>query len=242
MDYSNSFFERTYPTPVIRGTRISRMDEKRLGDLNFDDQTSAWLSQENVAVFAGGCDDLDLLVTKLRQLDNCGTGGHWVVVLSTKKMAAAFYQRWLNDSDIYFVKPTDVPPVWKSERIYFTVPEHLEDLADVLIESECDVAGVIVLDLFCIIHQPILDARQRRVVCERSEFVVEFRSRLRSEHGAPPLLFLSQKPAKSVNTQTFLGPYCLDAMQFVNGATIRMGTPPQEWYVLHKSAETQFVS
>lgn len=242
MDYSNSFLERTYPTPVIRGTRISRMDEKRLGELNFDGQTSAWLSEENVAVFAGGCGDLDTIVRRFRQLDDCGSGGYWVVVFSTKKMAAAFYQRWLDDSDVYFVEPKDVPPVWKSDRIFYTVPERLDDLADVLIESEYDVAGVIVLDLNFIIHQPRLDENLRRVIRDRSESVVEFRSRMRSEYGAPPLLFLSQKPAKSVNTQTFLGPYCLDAMQFINGATIRMGAPPQEWYASHQTSKQLIVS
>jgi len=242
MDYPNTSLDCTYPTPVIRCTRISRMDEKRLGELNLDSETAEWLRKENVGIFAGGCDDLEILVTRLRQLDSCGSGGDWVIVLSTQKMAAAFYQRWLNDSGIHFVKPKDVPPIWKSKRLHFTVPERLSDLADVLLAADSNVAGVIILDLFCIIHQPRINSQKCRVIRDRSEYVTEFRSRLHSECGAPPLLFLSQKPAKSVNTQKLLGPYCLDALQFVNGATIRMGIPPQEWYMRRQTTEQLSVS
>lgn len=222
-----------YPTPVIRGTRISRMEETRLGEFQLDAPTAEFLGTERIGVFVGGIRRLKYLVHGLRQLDVCGTGGKWLVVFSTRKMAAAFYQRWLDDSNVYFVGPDEVPSCWTSQRLHFAVPEHLSTATQTLLDSGDDVAGIILLDPFCIVHEPHRNHRGKRVARERSHFISKCCQRLRRGAWIPPLLFLSRKPAKSVTTNALLGAYGLETIQFLAGDNLRLGAPPQEWYALH---------
>jgi len=219
--------ESVYPTPVLRATSISRMQEKRLGRLNFDADTARFLGEENIGVFAGGCDNLDRLIDRLRVLDSCGTGGQWVVVSSTQKMAAVVRQKW--QADATFVAPGKMPMNWSSQRVEFAVPESLEELACEIKESATNVAGIIVLDMFCTVHKARGFANGGfRVQHDRPQLIVNFRSQLGQGQWMPPLVFCAQKPAKSINTNAMLSPYCLEAFRYVDGATLRTGQPPAE--------------
>ena len=88
--------------------------------------------------------------------------------------------------------------------------------------DEIDVAGIILLDLQCMVHRARgFNNGNFRVCHDRPQLIVDFRSCLSVGQWAPPLIFLSQKPAKSVSTITMQRAYCLEAFHFVDGKTLR---------------------
>lgn len=142
-----------YPAPFFRATNISRMEEKQIGQLYLDPKTSRMLGEENVGIFAGNCKRLDQLLDRIRQLDSCGAGGHWVVVPSTRKASAVIYKNWLYPDEPIFVEPQTVPAFWSSNRVHFSVPEALAEFGTTLFNRGVGVAGILVIDLFCMVHK-----------------------------------------------------------------------------------------
>ena len=88
------------------------------------------------------------------------------------------------------------------------------------------VAGILVVDTLCHIHK----ARDRYIrgygVNDRPQRIANFRANLACASWQPPLIFFTSRPAKSLNTNPMLSPYCLDAWWFVDGSRLRVGKPP----------------
>ena len=227
-----------FPTPVVRVTAISRMQEKPLGDLCFDPETGRFLGEENVGVFAGGCDP-DRLFDRLISLGECGTGGQWVVVLPTKQIAGEFYARWhsVNGTSSF----GKVPNTWQSERLIFAQPESLKLVAETIADFNIAIAGILVLDPHCMIHKARgFRKGNYRVRNDRPQLIADFRAHLAQGTWSPPLVFFAKQPAKSINTDAMLGPYCLEAFRYVDGRQLRMGEPPVEF--LQKRIEAESAS
>jgi hypothetical protein len=227
-------FDALYPVPVVRATAISRMQEQRLGDLCFDQDTGRFLGEENVGVFAGACNK-DRLFDRLVSLDESGTGGHWVVVLPTKQITADFYQRWHSIQGAV-KRSSKNPETWRSDRLIFAQPESLKSVADGIADFDIPIAGIVVIDPHCMIHKARGFSRGScRIRNDRPQLIADFRARLSQGLWSPPLMFCAEKPAKSLNTDAMLGPYCLEALRYVDGRYLRMGEPPAEFFDLTAS-------
>lgn len=213
-----------YPTPVIRGTRITRMEERKLERLRMTSETARSLGEENIGVFIGYCTDLDYTVYQIRQIDRCKDGGCWIVIPSTRRFAAAVYQRWLDSADVWYVEPKKVPSSWRGEKTIFCLPEALADLSAMILKESVEIAGVLVLDMQCTVHKARgFNNGKFRVCHDRPQLIADFRACLSQGNWAPPLVFFSQRPAKSVSTDSMQRAYCLEAFQFVDGKTLKCG-------------------
>ena len=88
-------------------------------------ETARSLGEDNIGVFIGDCTDVDHVVHQIRQIDRCENGGCWIVVPSTRRSAAAVYQRWLDSADVWYVDPKKVPNSWRVDKVIFCLPESL---------------------------------------------------------------------------------------------------------------------
>lgn len=198
------------------------MEERELGRFRLTPTMAQTLGEENIGLFIGGCQNLDRAVNRIREIDRQDEGGRWIIVPSTRKSAAAVYQRWLDSIDVWYVDPEEVPNIWHGDNVTFCLPESLAELTAPLKDDEIDVAGIIVLDLECVVHRARgFNNGNFRVRHDRPQLIVDFRSSLAIGRWAPPLIFFSQKPAKSVTTNSMQRTYCLEAFHFVDGKTLR---------------------
>jgi len=219
---------RLYPTPVIRGTRITRMEERELGRFRLTAEIAQTLGEDNIGVFIGDCKTLDRVVDRVREIDQYDVGGRWIIVPSTRSSAAAVYQRWLDSIDVWDVDPKDVPSSWHGDNVIFCLPESLGQLTTELTDEKVDVAGIILLDFQCVVHKARgFNNGDFRVRHDRPQLIVDFRSRLSIGNWAPPLILISQKPAKSVSTNSMQRAYCLEAFRFIDGKTLRCHRLPK---------------
>ncbi len=211
-----------YPTAVIRGTQITRMEENRLGRFLLTAETAETLGDEDIGVFVGGFNDVNGMMNRVREIDRHDSGGRWIIVPSTRSFAAVIYQRWLDSSDDWYVDSTQVPNIWRGDNITFCLPESLSLLAAKMKVERTDVAGIVLIDPQCIMHRARgFHNGDFRVRHDRPQLITDFRSRLAIGGWSPPLVFFSTKPAKSVPTDSIRSVYCLEALYFLDGATLR---------------------
>lgn len=212
--------DRLFGKPVIRGTRITRFEEKDVGPFHLTPDVADRLGTNNVGLFIGNCQSYERAVTLVERLGNNSNEGKWIVVLSSKAAAESTYRRITDDHTT-----TRPPSVWDVGQILYCVPESLKQLRNVVNPSQ--IAGIVVLDINCQIHKARgFYSNNFRVAHDRPQMIVDYRASLTEDGWTPPLVFLAKKPAKSINTEPIVRTYCMEAMKYLDGQTVRMGDPP----------------
>jgi len=217
--------QRCYPGAWIRGPRITRLEETALGYFRLDAETAWNLGNNNVGVFIGGCPSLGRTIERLQQLEQSTITPYWIIVAATKKMAAVFVQQWFRagQGDRVAITTLKLPKV--HQNIILATPESLRRLGAA---ERCNIAGIVVVDMLCHIHKARGGIQNGTFFAsnDRPQQIANFRNSVAIDGWLPPLLFVTEKPAKSVTTDAVARAYCLDAWWFVDGNSLRCGSPP----------------
>jgi len=207
-----------YATTEIAGPRISRMEETVLGRLRLTADTAWRLGTTNLGVFVGRMPALGGTIERLRGLEK-PDAANWVVVAATKKMAAVIVQRWFQAESGGRVAPTTLRLPRYHMNILLCTPESLHRIEA---DKKRTIAAIILIDMLCNVHKARgFDRDSFHIGNDRPQLVANFRNSLLCDGWAPPLMVLTQKPAKSVWTDTLARAYCLDALWFVDGRELR---------------------
>jgi len=213
-----------YRDAWIRGPRITRLEENRLGRFELDAETAWTLGTNNVGVFVGECKPLGGTIDVIRALHDATPGSKWIVVAATKKMAAVLIQRWLREDQVARVAVTTLRLPQSYSNIVLATPESLRRIET---QDTDRIAGIIVLDMLCHIHKARgMKNRNFFVRNDRPQLVANFRNDIAVDGWLPPVIFMTQKAAKSVTTDSIARAYCLDAWWFVDGKCVRCGPRP----------------
>jgi hypothetical protein len=207
----------TYPTARIRGRRITRLPEKYLDWAILDAATADELGREHVGWFVGNHAGLARTAEQLGRLDANPEGGIWVVVPLGREKSTDLRMHWPHRQHIN--EPTDDAAVWQSRKVWVAIPEDLRQLLPLARKVEAGIAGVIILDPLCLLYKARggTDRWGKKHRSDRPRHVVNFRAALDSEGWQPPLLLLTEKPAKSVNTEVVARAFCLNSFRFIAG-------------------------
>ena len=206
-----------YKRPRIESCRISRMEEKALGSFSLDSPTAWRLGTNNIGVFVGEMPALGRTIEILEALeDPAPDAPKWVLVAATKKMAAVICQRWfISEKRRVAASTLKLPQV--RANIWLCTPETLKKAAPA---DPSRIAGLLLIDMLCQVHKARgLDNGAFHVRNDRPQNIANYRSSLCVDGWSPPLFVLSQKPAKSVWTDTVARSYCLEALWFLDGKT-----------------------
>jgi len=214
-----------YPDAWIRGPRITRLEEKHLGRFELDAETANTLGTSNIGIFIGGCEPLGGTIEVIRGLQLAAPESRWVLVAATKKMAAVMIQRWFREGQVARVAVTTLKLPQVYGNVVLATPESLRKIDN---HDRSNIAGIIVIDMLCHIHQARgMQNGAFHVRNDRPQLVANFRNDVAVGSWLPPIALLTQKPAKSVMTDNIARAYCLDAWWFVDGRSLRCGPRPQ---------------
>jgi hypothetical protein len=217
----------TYPTARIRGRRITRLPEQNLDWAILDAATAGELGREHVAWFVGSHPGLTCAAEQLSRLDANPEGGVWVVVPHSRDLACEMFAKWPH-SDYVTERPSSDNSAWRSRKVWVAIPEDLKQLLPLAQALEPGLAGVIILDPQCIMYRARggTDSWGKVHCNNRPQHVVNFRAALDSDGWQPPLLLLTEKQAKAVNTDVVARAFCLNAFRFIAGATFNCWDAP----------------
>ena len=208
-----------YPISLIRGARIARLGERYIGPAASDATTCRALGEDQVGWFIGGVPTYDRMIELVRRVDGAQVGGRWIIVPATSFLADVAHCIWMEGSQLSKRKASCT--MWHGDCVTFCVPERLCEL---LTTNHGVIAGIILLDPNCIVHRGrSFGSGTYRVVHDRPQFVVNFKARLAIGRWSPPLMIMSIHKAAAVATDTVARIYGLDAMHFIEGASLRCG-------------------
>lgn len=206
-----------YPTARVRGRLITRLEEQPLGWAVLDAATADDLGREHLGWFVGGHPGLTRAVEQFGRLDENSEGGVWVVVPTSRNLASELFARWPH-TEYVAERPGCDNSVWRSRKVWVAIPEDLKQLLPLgLLKS--GLAGVIILDPECLMYRTRggTDPRGNVHRNDRPQHVVNFRAAFDADGWQPPLLLLTTRPAKAINTDVVARAYCLNAFRFIAG-------------------------
>lgn len=207
--------------PVIRGPRVARMTEKPIGNFVYDSQTATDMVQENLAVFIGNCRDMRWLREGVSRLAECDDQNEYIAIITTKVSYTEFYK----NSGVYN-GPTakGAPAFWKEGAVIYSTPEGLRDL---VLNGQYPEkpACLLVIDPYG--TMPFAQGFGGNSKNSRPKKVVSFQNHLEQFGERPPIIYLTPKRAKSLSTDSMLGPLALNGWWFVDGNRLRIGPPAE---------------
>lgn len=209
----------TYPTARIRGRRVTRLDEQSLGWVVLDAPTAEELGREQLGWFVGNHPGLARVAEQLGRLDANPEGGVWVVATHSRDLAYELFTKWPHPDQIIERPKSSKTSVWRSRRVWVALPEDLKNLLPLARTVEGGVAGVIVLDPWCLLYKTRggTDWRGNSHTNDRPQHVVNFRASLELDGWQPPLLLLTEQQSKAVHIEAVSRAFCLNAFQFIAG-------------------------
>lgn len=208
----------TYPAAHIRGRLVTRLPERSLGWTVLDAATADEMGREQIGWFIGNHPGPRLAAEQFACLDSHTEGGVWVIVPHSRDLACELVASWPH-SDQLTGRPTSKNSVWRSRKVWVAIPEDLTQLLPLVRGLTSGLAGVIILDPACTIYRARggIDLRGNVHRNDRPQHVVNFRAALDVDGWQPPVLLLTTKPAKAVNTHVVARAFCLNAFRFVAG-------------------------
>jgi hypothetical protein len=212
-----------YARPRIRGLRITRMEETVLGRFRLTPETAWSLGTSNIGVFVGNSPPLGATIERLKRLEEHSPDAPtWVVVAAAKKMAAVIVHRWFLPEGARPVTVSTLELPKAHANIRLCTPETLRRVPA---QEKTNIAGLILLDMLAHVHKfrNGFDVHGFHVSNDRPQLLANFRNSLDFGGWAPPLFILTQKPAKSIWTDTVARAYCLDALWFLEGRELYFG-------------------
>jgi len=207
-----------YPTTRIRGRLIRRDNEQTIRWANLDAATAGDMGREQIGWFVGGHPGLARATEQLGRLDSNPQGGVWVIVPLGRELSCELFATWPFAEHVA-ARPGSSNSVWRSRKVWVAIPEDLKQLLPLVRTIEGGVAGVIVLDPPCILYKTRggTDSWGNVHPNDRPQHVVNFRAGLDRDGWQPPLLLLTEKPAKAVDGQIVARAFCLNTFRFVAG-------------------------
>lgn len=202
----------TYPTPRFCGRRISRWEEQALGFADLDVPTALELGREQIGWFVGKHPGFCRAIEQFGRLDANPTGGVWVVVPRSFDLAIILYEKW--PCRQYLVeRPRNHSSAWRSRKVWVAIPTDLARFMLLAKEQPHGIAGVIILDPACDMHQ-----EGNGMLCfDCPQHVVNFRCDISVHNWQPPLLLFTTKRAKAINTDVLAKLFGLNAFWFIDG-------------------------
>jgi hypothetical protein len=205
------------------------LPEKYLDWAVLDAATADELGREHVGWFVGNHPWVRQATGQFARLDANPAGGVWIVIPLSWDLSTALFDYWPRKEHITN-RPGPSSPVWQSHKVWVAPPEHLPRLLAAARSYPEGVAGLIVLDPPCIMYQARggTDRWGRKNHNDRPQHVVNFRASLGSNGWQPPLLLLTERPAKSVNTEVVARAFCLNGFHFIDGDSFACWDEPIE--------------
>jgi hypothetical protein len=218
-----------YPTARIRGRAITRLPERTLGWTVLNAPVADELGREQLGWFVGGHPGIARAAEQFGRLDANPEGGVWVVVPITRDLAETLFDRWPH-SDYVTERPRLGNLAWRSRKVWVATSEDLKHLLPFARSHSPGVAGLIVLDPECIMYKARggKDRWGRKFYNDRPQHVVNFRASLGSDGWQPPILLLTQSPAKAINTEVVARAFCLNGFRFIAGDSFSCWDAPIE--------------
>ncbi len=203
--------------PMIRGHRIVRMSEKRIGPFALDSGTAEMLDDNNAGVLIGDCPGGDWMFEKMQQLSRAPEPEPLLVLLTSYSLADKFYRQTEGSN-------SKRPDFWKQGALTLTTPGYLKKLAE---QITPDYSAIIVIDPRTRLALP--DSRRSRWNNGGlPRQIAKYRHSCAIQQRRPPLVLLTCDRAKGLNTSQMLAPLALDTWWFVDGKSVRIGKPPQQ--------------
>jgi hypothetical protein len=189
-----------------------------LGGAVLDAATAEEMGREQIGWFVGTHPGPVKAAEQFAQLDANPDGGIWVVIPHSRNLACELFAKWPS-TDHVSGRPTSNSSVWRSRKVWVAIPEDLKQLIPFAQALTPSLAGLIILDPACIIYKARggTDSWGNVHCNDRPQHIVNFRASLNAEGWQPPLLLVTTKPAKAVNTQIVARAFCLNAFRFVAG-------------------------
>jgi hypothetical protein len=216
--------QNRYSESLVCGRRITRLEENPIGDVRLSAQTAWTLGTQSIGIFVGGCDPLftEKQLSGLRQTKDEPT---WVIVASSKNMALHLSQQILG---VKVRANSAVPkkPV-ACDNLILATPETLRLIGN---SEGRPIAGIILEDMRCWVHHLRGDTGfgRNRGTNDRPQRIVDFRNSIAQGNWLPPFVLLTERPARTVETDAVARAYCLDAWWFVDGRTFSCGSLPND--------------
>lgn len=220
----------TYPTARIRGRIITRWEEKSFGWAVLDAATADEMGREQIGWFVGNHSaSTKRAAGQFGRLDANPDGGVWVVVPHSRELACELFADWPHP-DYIVGRPNADNSAWRSRKVWFAIPEDLKHLLPLARETQPGLAGVILLDPLCGLYgsRGGTDSWGNVYHNDRPQHLVNFRAAFNADGWLPPLLLLTTKPAKAVNTEVVARAFCLNAFRFIAGDSFGCWDEPIE--------------
>jgi hypothetical protein len=215
-----AFIATRYSRPWIEGAKITRLEEKRLADFRLDAVTAWQLGRQNLGVFVGNCGSLDRTLDTVHGIVDRRATVSWILIVDEISTARYAICRWRQSSSEGRPAPIAVEPPYAYGNLIITTPERLKSAR----VSDCgNVAATIVLDTLCEMHKTWRGLSDARWTGRKDlpQLIANFRSKLAVGNWVPPLVLLTDRSAKSVNSSAIARAFCLDGWWFLRGRSFR---------------------
>lgn len=206
---------------IMHARRIVRTSERRIATLSFDYQTLYELGAENIGILICGADSTETLIDHIGSISRCNISGRIVVAAASGSIADWCYSMFSPSGRV-----SERPEVFDNGCVTFTTPESMRKVTVDRAPGR-PVIAVLVLDPMCIVHRARGTSGVGWCINDRPQHVARMRYKHSIGDWRPPLCVMTTKRAKSLNTNTMLAPYGLDAWWYVDASTLRIGAPPQ---------------
>lgn len=203
-----------YHDIALSGHRITRWEETSMGSFRLCGETAWQLGTNNLGLFVGATTNLYLLIEILKALELSNSSPTWIVIAASMKMAEIIFERWIAAPTLRRVVSITLQLPQTRGNIILATPESLKKIPA---GAASNVAALILVDMLCHVHL----ARQMPN-SDRPQLIADFRNQLCADGWAPPLIIVTQKPAKSVSTSNVARAYCLEGLWFIDGKTFRI--------------------
>jgi hypothetical protein len=216
---STTRLSTTYPTARVCGRFITRLEETYLDRAILNATTVDEMGRDQLGWFVGGHPGVETAIRQFARLDINPEGGIWIVVPHSKELACRLFSEWPHIKHVTEQPKSKKESAWRSRKVWVAIPEDLKQLRPLVRVFASGIAGVIILDPECIIYKARsgTDSWGNMHRNDRPQHIINFRADLDVDGWQPPLLLLTTKPAKAINTETVAKAFCLNGFQFVAG-------------------------
>jgi hypothetical protein len=207
-----------YPTARVRGRLITRGEEQPLGWAKLDAATALALGRDQLGWFVGGHPGIVAAAQQFGRLDSNPEGGVWIVVPLGRNLARELFSRWPHTGCVTNLVGTDYC-AWQSRKVWVAIPEDLKRILPRARSITPGVAGLIILDPPCLMHMARggISSWGNAHRSDRPQHIVNFRAAFESDGWQPPVVLITERPAKSANTEAVARAFCLNGFRFIAG-------------------------